>query len=312
MVGESPSAPPSIRSVTANGFSWVSVERPTRSESDEVCRRYDLLPSDVETALDRRQTPRIVRRERYLFVVVHVPLAPSGGQRRGLVISPVAICVRPDSLLTFHDGEIRPLMRLFRQLEADASSRDAAFAVGVEGVLFSIVQRLVDAMVAARERLDQAISIQEGEILRSPTPSTIEVLAQLRREARVLRRLIAPLPTLIRELGEIDLGLATKADWAHLALRPARLVEALDDDVDALREILAATSVAATLRGTAHLQVLTVVVTTTLPVLAVMAILAMLPENPLAGQANNSTVRLAVAGVVFLGALLTLRRRGII
>lgn len=312
-MGDEPaSAPPSVRAVTGKGFSWISVERPTSVECDELIDQYGLLPADLELALDRRQATSLARREHYLLIVFQVPLPTAVGKRRGIVVSPVAIFVRPDVLITVHTGDVRPLARLFRQLEVGAEPRDRAFASGVGGALFVLLNRLVDVAVDARTHLDQAISALEDDMLREAASETVGALAQLRREIRALRRLVAPLPTLIRGCGAVDLGLTNDDDWERLARRADRLSEALDDDVASLRDAVQAVDVATSLRRAVHLRALTGVAATTLPVIAVVLILGTLPASPLASQPNGFAIGLAIVGVVFLGALLVLKRRGIV
>ncbi|HVC34103.1 MAG TPA: CorA family divalent cation transporter [Chloroflexota bacterium] len=307
MVGDSPAEPASVQSVTANGFSWTDVERPTRAEADDLALVHGLFAADVDLALDRRQASRILRRERYLLAVVCVPLLSNGGQGPATTTSPVAIFIRPTSLVTMHAGDVRPFRRLFQQLRLDALARDLAFAGGVDAVLYAIVQRLVDAATTAQGRLDQAIAAQEADLARSDLLAALGVIAQLRREARDLRRVVGPLPMVIRGIGSVDLGLTARVDWEDLARRSDRLVEALDDAVDAIREMLLAANAAANLRGAAQLRTLTAIAALTLPVIVVATLLAMPPTSPLAGQANGFALSLAIAGVVFLTALAILK-----
>lgn len=312
MIGEQQPLSGNIRSVTADGMSWISVERPSHAESEAIAREYDLIPSDVALALDRNQSAGLFRRDRYLLIVLQIPAAPSSERRHDIVTNPVAIFARPDILLTIHNGETRPLTRLFQHFEVDGVAREIAFQAGVGGVLFSLAQRLVDAFRANHAQLGEAIAVQEEEMPRSPTPRALGDLAHLRRETRVLRRLAAPLPSMIREIGEVELGLPAQGDWARLALRVEHLVEGLDDDLDALREIVVATGVATGLREMTQLRVLTAICATALPVIVAALLLGVVPGNPLAGQANGYVIDLAILGIVFLGTLLLLKRRGIV
>ena len=311
MGNEPASAPPNVRAITAAGFSWVDVERPTKVACDELCQQYGLLSSDVEMALDPRSSPVLVRRERYLLVVVQVPLLAPEGQRRSFVVSQVAMIVRPDLLITIHAGDVRPLTRLFHQLEVGTEARDVTFSSGVEGALFVIVRRLIDVAADARAHAEQATSALEEELLREVGPGMIGSLARRRRELRALQGLVASLPAVIRGIGEVDLGLATGADWEHLAQRADCLAAALEGDVHALRDVIATANLAITSRTASYLRVVAAVAATTLPLIVVVLLLDLSPSNPLAGQANGFAIGLAIAGVVFLGVLLVLKRRGI-
>ncbi len=311
-MGDEPaSAPPNVRAITAAGFSWINVERPTKVECDDLSQHYALLPSDVEIALDRRQGPALVRREHYLLIILQVPLPAPEGQRRSFVVSQVAIFVRPDLLITIHAGDVRPLTRLFHQFEVGAEARDVAFSSGVGGALFAILRRLIDVAVDARAHLDQALSALEEDIWEEVGPGMIGSLARRRREIRVLRSLVVPLPSVIRSVGAVALGLAADEDWERLAQRAESLAAALGEDIQALRDVVTTANLAVTARTASHLRVATAIAGTTLPVIAVVLLLDLSPSNPLAGQANGFAIGLAIAGVVFLGVLLMLKRRGV-
>lgn len=312
MVGESPSLPGSVQSISANGFSWTSAERPSRADLDDVARSWELLPSDISLALDGRQTPGIFHRERYLLILFPVPLPTDSSHRRSTVSCPVAAFVRPDALLTIHTGQVRALTRFFQQLASDGASRDVVFAAGVGGVLLTLVQRLVDLVAASRARVDHDVAGEEKEISRGAGPEFLVAVTDLQREVRVLRRLVAPWPGLIRGLKDVDLGLAASDDWEHLARRGDHVLAELDDTAEALRGIILAIQVATDIRRAGDVRALIVVTALTLPIIAVTLLLTMPPANPIASLPDEFRATLAIAGAILIGIAVILKRRGIL
>lgn len=315
MIGESPSTGTSVQSLTANGCTWVSVERPTVSEIEYLTREYGLARSDLEEALDRGRVSGVWRRDSYIVVVAHIPVITTGQSRAGLSISPVTLFVGRSFLVSVHLGEIRSLLRLFRQLETDDQARETTFEPGLAGVVRAIVHRLLDTVAAARGRIERAVADEEEVTVRSGNPrgarQTIAEAMRLRSEARQIRRVTTPLPELIRALDGVEtLGSLGIDGWEPAAGRADRLIGALDDDLSALDGILLASSAMATLEGAKDTRALATIAALTLPVIATAALLSMPGGNPLASQSGGYAMSLAVAGVVFLIALFVARRRG--
>ena len=312
MVGDSPSLPGNVQSISANGISWTSAERPSRADLDDVARSWELLPSDLSLALDGRQTPGIFHRERYLLILFQVPLPTDSSHRRSPVTCPVAVFARPNALLTVHTGQVRALTRFFQQLASDGASRDVVFAAGVGGVLFTLVQRLVDLVAVSRARLDHDVSWEEEEIARGVGPEFIAAVIDRQREVRVLRRLVAPWPGLIRGLKDIDLGIAARDDWEHLARRGDHVLAELDDTAEGLGGLVLAIQVATEIRRAGDVRALVVVTAVTLPIIVVTLLLTMPPANPIASLFGGFNATLAIAGTVLIGVALILKWRGIL
>src|SRR5207237_142532 len=176
------------QSIEVAGFVWVNVERPTAGEADALVRDFHLSRGDVDAALGRGESSGVWRRDDYILVVLQVPVLASGRQPGRILASPVSIFAAPGFLITVHAGEVRPLVRLFRQCETDDRAREAAFAVGIAGLLLAVIQRLVDATASARSRIERAITAQEEGDVRAASLQSLGQIAHLRTEARAVWR----------------------------------------------------------------------------------------------------------------------------
>src|SRR5580700_8361392 len=119
VIGESPSPGAIVQSIAASGSTWFIVERPTEAEIDTLARNFDLRRSDLESALDRSGPTGVWRRDGHAMITLHLPVGPSGKQGTGRGSTPVTIFIGADFVVTVHTGEIRQLVRLFRQFESD-------------------------------------------------------------------------------------------------------------------------------------------------------------------------------------------------
>ncbi len=318
MLGEPTRAGTTVQSIVVDGYSWVSVEHPTAAEVDVLAREFRVHRSDLELALDRSSPDGVWRREGYVLIVFRVPVLGVGRHKGAFVASPVALVAGQTFLITIHTGEIRPLLRLFRQVETDERAREAAFAVGVAGLAFLVVQRLIDAVGAARGRVEQTIGVVEEAALPASTAGlrdaeTIRTIAHARSEARQLRRLATNLPTILRAVRELEpIAGAPEDGWDRLIGRAERLIAALEDDVAELEGSLLASMATASFEAIRYARTLAVIAALTLPVVTVAGLISLPLGNPLASAPHGYLIGLGVLGGVFLVALFLVRRRGLI
>jgi magnesium transporter len=318
VIGEPDSLNAALQTIETSGRAWINVERPTESEIEYLVRQYRLVRSDLESALDRAGPTGVWDRDDHAVVTLQVPVVVSGKESGTRTSTPITLFIGPGFVVTVHTGEIRQLNRLFRQLETDEVSRLDAFAPGVAGVVFAVVQRLVDATVATRATLERAISAQEDVTSRaSPSRATtreaLVVAARLRADARSINRVAAPLPAVVRGVAGLNvMAGSSKKGWDRLIGRAERLASSAEQDLAAIEGIILDATAIAQFESARALRVLAIVATLTLPVVTVVALMALPTNNPLSALPNSFAVAVAIAGAVFLVALFGLRRRGMV
>jgi LPXTG-motif cell wall-anchored protein len=101
-------------------------------------------------------------------------------------------------------------------------------------------------------------------------------------------------------------------EWDRLLQRAERVLELLVDDLATIDASFLSLNTISTLTQLEHLRLLVVVATLTLPLVVVLQLLALPLAGPLTGQPNGYAIAVGVAGVVFLGVLFLLRRRGLL
>jgi magnesium transporter len=318
VIGEPSSSGAALQTIAAGGCTWINVERPTEAEVEHLTRRYGLLRSDLETALDRTGPTGVWGRADHAVVTLQIPVTASSKQSGSRISSPVALFVGRDFVVTIHTGEIRQLHRLIRQFETDEPTRDDTFAGGVAGVVFAVMQRLVDATASSRATVERAIEAQEESASRATTSrsrsrETVVTAARLRSDARSIHRIATPLPDVVRALASLDvLSQSSREGWDRLIARVERLALSAEQDLAAIDGLVLDATAIAQFESARSLRIIAVVATLTLPVATVLAILALPVSNPLSSLPSAFPVAVAIAGAVFLVSLFGLRRRGLV
>lgn len=308
MLEEPLSSVPHRHEIAVDGRVWIDLERPTSGEIEILTRDYGLDRADLDAALSRGEASGLFTRGGYISIVFELPYLASGRPPGRVVPSPVALFAGRDFLVTIHTGEIRPLIRLFQQCENDPVARDAAFALGIPGLVYVVVQRLIDAAAASRARIDRALGAEDYAV--RPSRTELAQARRLRADARAIWRLVTPLPELVRALArQFPIAPEREDAWGRVETRAERLVSAVEDDLAALDGVFLAATAGSGLETSRLLHALLVVAALTLPPIAVAIVLAMPLANPLAAVPGGYAIGLAIVGVAFLASLAILKRR---
>ncbi len=181
---------PSIETLAHGRLTWVNIERPTRSETQYLAERYPFHPLDLDDCLSKTQTPKIDKYEEYLFMVFHFPVF--NPQARVTTASQVSIFVGEDYLITLHQGDLKPLVSLFRSCQANEKVLHDNMGRSAGYLLYRVLDRLVDYCFPILNKVGENIEAVEEEIFSERPRGTVRDVAILRRDIISFRRIIRP------------------------------------------------------------------------------------------------------------------------
>jgi magnesium transporter len=219
-----------IQSLTLGELSWINIEQPTEKEIEYLAQNYPLHPLDLDDCLSRIQRPKIDQYKDYLFLVLHFPVFNK--EARVTTPSQVSVFIGQNYLITLHKGELKPLVKLFRECEIDEESRQENFSSGPGYLLYRIIDRLVDYCLPISNKMLENIEDVEDGIFSNRGRSQIKEISMLRRDIISFRRIIWPMRAVIGSL-EPKIRRFTKID---LAVYFGDTVDHLDKIWDALDE----------------------------------------------------------------------------
>lgn len=172
------------------GVRWINIERPTPASIGYLRGNFPFHEPDLEDVLDTLQRPKLDEYDDYLFLVLQFPVHSKLTRRT----SPgeVDIFVGRDYVITIHDDSVKPLSRLFDEIEREPEKREDVFGGGAEYLLHSIVDQLLDYCIPITRRISQRIEQLDAAIFAPNTLRTIEEIATVRRDIIATRRIIKP------------------------------------------------------------------------------------------------------------------------
>ena len=299
-----------LESVTSKDITWVNIELPTERETEYLAQNYDFHPLDLDDCVSRIQRPKIDEYKKYLFLVLHFPVYDK--EARATTPSQISIFIAENYLITLHNGDLKPLVKLFRECQIDEESRQETFSQGSAYLLYRIVDRLVDYCLPILNKIGDNIEQTEANIFSTRgMPRAIEDISILRRDVISFRRTIWPMRAVIGSL-EPKIHRFTQMDMKVYFGDLVDHVDKIWDGLDEYKEIIEGLNDThdslATNRTNEVMRMLTIIATILLPLTVVASVYGM--NIPLPFQKSGySLLFVLFIWIVIVGGMLYFFRR---
>lgn len=224
-----------LESLTWGDLTWVNIERPTEKETEYLAQNYPFHPLDLDDCLSRIQRPKIDAYKDYLFLVFHFPVFSK--EARVTTPSQLSVFIGQNYLITLHKGELKPLVKLFKECQIDEESRQENFSQGPSYLLYRIIDRLVDYCLPILNKIGDNIEEAEDRIFSDRMRGAIKEISTLRRDVISFRRIIWPMRAVIGSL-EPKVRRFTKTDLAVYFGDMTDHVDKIWDGLDEYKEII--------------------------------------------------------------------------
>jgi len=301
-----------LESLTWDGLTWVNIEKPTERETEYLAQNYPFHPLDLDDCLSRIQRPKIDEYKDYLFLVLHFPVF----SKESLVTTStqVSVFIGKDYLITLHKGELKPLVKLFRECQLDEESRQEHLSQGSGYLLYRIIDRLVDYCLPILNKIGNNIEDTEDNIFSSSgVLKAIEDLSILRRDVISFRRTIWPMRAVIGSL-EPKVRRFTDMDMVVYFGDMVDHVDKIWDGLDEYKEIIEGLNATydslATHRTNEVIRMLTIIATILLPITVVASIFGMnIPLGPFTNSPYSALYVSLICLAIIIGMLYFFRRQ---
>jgi magnesium transporter len=300
----------SMSTVTENKVSWINIEHPTSEDIDHLRRYYPFHPLDLEDCLSSIERPKVDEYDEYLFIVMHFPLYDP--DERISRISEVDVFIGSGYLITLHDGELKPLVRLFGECQKDERARARHVSRGAGQLLYGILDRTVDYVMRILTQVGARINRVEGQVFTEDMRNIVEEISIIRRDVIALRRIIKPQIGVVSNLERKDrpfIREGMEVYFGDIVDGFSRAWDELEDHREVIESLSATSDSITSYRINETMRTLTVISLVLLPLSLLASIYGMnvnLPfdENPYAfwGLAM-------VMVVMIVGLILFFRRR---
>jgi len=265
-----------LESLTWGDLTWVNIDGPTERETEYLAQNYPFHPLDLDDCLSRIQRPKIDEYKDYLFLVFHFPVFNK--EARVTTSSQLSVFISENYLVTLHKGELKPLVKLFKECQKDEESQRENLGRGSGYLLYRIVDRLVDYCLPILNRIVDKIEGVEDNIFSNGMRGTVKEISIVRRDIISFRRIIWPMRAVIGSL-EPKIRRFTKMDMAVYFGDMVDHVDKIWDALDEYKEVIEGLNDThdslATNRTNEVIRMLTIIATILLPITVVASIYGM-------------------------------------
>jgi magnesium transporter len=191
-------AEPRISELTANGLTWLHIDRPGVPEAAALAERFRFHELDIEDVLSKRQRPKVDEYPDYLFVVLHFPFYDKEVQR--LNAAELDLFLGPDFLITLPNAELLPVTYLFRRCADDAERREDLFSKGSGYLLYHVLDDLFDYCFPILDKIATKLDTIEDEMFEGRSEEIVRDISNAKQEIISYRKIIKPERATLRGL----------------------------------------------------------------------------------------------------------------
>ena len=299
-----------LESLICGDLTWVNIEKPTEMETEYLAQQYPFHHLDLDDCLSRIQRPKIDEYKDYLFLVFRFPVYNK--ETRVTTSSQVSVFIGAKYLITLHKGELKPLVKLFRECQIDEESRQENFKQGAGYLLYRIIDRLVDYCLPILNKIGDNIEDVEDNIFANEMPRAIREISALRRDVISFRRIIWPMRAVIGSM-EPRIRRFTSMDMAPYFGDTVDHVDKIWDGLDEYKEIIEGLNDThdslATNRTNEVMRMLAIIATILLPLTVVASIYGMNIPLPFQNESYSLIIVFVIWVAIVSGMLYFFRRQ---
>jgi magnesium transporter len=189
---------PRLSEQSANGLTWLHLDRPTGEEAAILAERFGFHELDIEDVLSKRQRPKIDEYPEYLFVVLHFPFYDKAVQR--LNAAELDIFLGTDFLITLPNVELHPVTYLFARCKEDEELRADLFAKGSGYLLYHVLDDLFDYCFPILDKIAHKLDAIEDEMFEGRSDEVVRDISNAKQEIIAYRKIVKPERATLRVL----------------------------------------------------------------------------------------------------------------
>jgi magnesium transporter len=190
---------PQFAELEAAGLRWLNFESPTAVETAYLAQHFDFHELDLEDVLSTRQRPKVDEYDEYMFLVLHVPWFNKVKGR--LDAAELNVFVAQGLVITLPNVALKPIGRLFTQLEANPERREEYFGKGSGYLLYEILSELFDYCFPILDKIGFKLDrLNDAIFTERRSEEVVRDISDVKQEIVAYRKVIKPERSTLRLL----------------------------------------------------------------------------------------------------------------
>ena len=213
--------------------SWINVDGIHEvSVVEKIGKLFDLHPLIIEDIVNSDQRPKTEDYKKYLFVVLK--MLQYDEKEKDIKVEQVSLVIGKDFVISFQEmegdifGNIRDRLR---------NRKGRIRKMGADYLAYTLIDAIVDHYFVILEKIGDHVEELEDNVVKDPSPETLQDIYKLKREMIFLRKSVWPLRELINGLERSESSLISKTCQVFLRDVYDHTIHVIDT-VETYRDIL--------------------------------------------------------------------------
>jgi magnesium transporter len=207
---------------------WTDIQNPNKDKINLLAQRYPSFNSlNLDDCLSKIQIPKIDRYQDHLFIILYFPIAEKEKDEDIYRISQLSIFLGRNYLVTVHQGNLNPIVEMFRQCKGNDGSKinSSSSYTNINEyrhnqepltpsfmakksysiyLFYKILDVLIDDLLNILNHVTQRLEDIEDDVFNDKIVLTKRI-SLLRRDITTLSRIAIPLKQIIMEIMTKDI-----------------------------------------------------------------------------------------------------------
>ncbi|MFH1335154.1 MAG: magnesium/cobalt transporter CorA [Candidatus Zixiibacteriota bacterium] len=172
---------------------WINMDGLHQVDiTEKLGKHFDIHPLVLEDILNTEQRPKIEDFDDYLFIVLKMLYLDE--KEDEIKVEQISLILGPNFVISFQERE-GDVFDPLRERIKEGKSRIRK--MGSDYLAYALADAIVDNYFTVLEKLGEKIGNVEDELIGNPTPETLQILHDLKREMIFLRKSVWPLREVI-------------------------------------------------------------------------------------------------------------------
>ena len=216
---------------------WWDLNSPNAEEIGCLAGHFRFHPLAIEDCLADIQYPKVDFYESYLYLLIH-GVDVDRTLEEGFAPKEIDVFLGPNYLVTFHKKDTRSVGEVLRRCRENSP----IFEYGLDFVLYSILDILVENYMPVLEELENEIDTAEETLFQDPRPEVLRSILTLKRTLLKLKKTIFPQREVLNHLARNEYQMISRKtqfyfrDVYDLLYRMSEMTESFRDVTTAMIE----------------------------------------------------------------------------
>ncbi len=205
---------------------------------EKIGKQFDVHHLILEDILHTGQRPKFEDFGKYLFLVLQMIYFKNHKGKKELISEQVSFIVSNNYVITFQEDIEGDVFNVVR--ERLRSNKGRIRKMGNDYLAYSLIDAIVDNYFVVLEEMGNDIELLEEELLKNPTPKTMDKINEIKRQLLLIRRSIWPLREIINTLSREGSKIIRKQTMIYFRDVYDHTIQVMDT-VETFREVVSGT-----------------------------------------------------------------------